>query len=83
MTMKFILPALLCVVIAAGAPALLFGMHDPLWLFGLTILVLLIHAGDIKTTADIGITPGGPVKKPAQGGGNGNGPPPEGRTMRW
>lgn len=56
--MKFILPALLCVVIAAGAPALLFGMHDPLWLFGLTILVLLIHAGDIKTTADIGITPG-------------------------
>jgi hypothetical protein len=26
---------------------------------------------------------GGPVKKPAQGGGNGNGPPPEGRTMRW
>jgi hypothetical protein len=56
--MKFLIAALLCVVIAAGAPALLFGLYEPLWLFGLTVVVLLIHAGDIKTTAGIGITPG-------------------------
>lgn len=56
--MRFLIAALVCVVIAAGAPALLLGLYEPPLALGLTILVLLIHAGDVKTTADIGITPG-------------------------
>lgn len=56
--MKFLIAALACVVVAIAAPALALGPIEPAWLFGLTVLVLLIHAGDIKTTADIGITPG-------------------------